>query len=144
MAIDFAINPMTEEFRTNSAAYFSRLLKERPVARTELDQWLFCRYEDVKRILTDHEHFQRPSDWTVNRKPAGPLREFGKNNMVAMNPPRHTRFRQSSAPGLTPKVVKSMEPAIERMVDKLLDGMAEKQGGDFISDFAFWLPVLLL
>ena len=68
MAIDFAINPMTEEFRTNSAAYFSRLLKERPVARTELDQWLFCRYEDVKRILTDHEHFQRPSDWTVNRK----------------------------------------------------------------------------
>ena len=144
MAIDFAINPMTEEFRTNSAAYFSRLLKERPVARTELDQWLFCRYEDVKRILTDHEHFQRPSDWTVNRKPAGPLREFGKNNMVAMNPPRHTRFRQSSAPGLTPKVVKSMEPAIERMVDKLLDGMAEKQGGDFISDFAFRLPVYVI
>jgi cytochrome P450 len=70
MTIDFAINPMTEEFRTHSAEYFSRLLKEQPVARTELDQWLFCRHADVKRILTDHENFQRPSDWSIERKPS--------------------------------------------------------------------------
>ncbi len=144
MTIDFAINPMTEEFRTHAADYFARLLKEKPVVRTELDQWLFCRYDDVKRILTDHEHFQRPSDWSVSRKPPGPLREFGINNMVGMNPPKHTRFRQSSAPGFTARVVKAMEPAVERMVDKLLDAMAEKPGGDFIRDFAFPLPVYVI
>jgi cytochrome P450 len=144
MTIDFAINPMTEEFRTHSAEYFSRLLKEQPVARTELDQWLFCRHADVKRILTDHENFQRPSDWSIERKPEGPLREFGKNNMVGMNPPKHTRFRQSAARGFSARTVHDMEPAIERLVDKLLDDMVEKEGGDFIRDFAFPLPVWVI
>ena len=144
MTIDFAINPMTEEFRIHSAEYYSRLLKEQPVARTELDQWLFCRYADVKRILTDHENFQRPSDWSIERKPEGPLREFGKNNMVGMNPPKHTRFRQSAARGFSSRTVLDMEPAIQHLVDKLLDDMVEKESGDFIQDFAFPLPVWVI
>jgi len=144
MTIDFAVNPMTEEFRTHSGEYYSRLLKERPVARTELDQWLFCRYADVKRILTDHDNFQRPSDWSIERKPEGPLREFGKNNMVGMNPPKHTRFRQSAARGFSSRTVHAMEPAIQRLVDKLLDDMVEKESGDFIQDFAFPLPVWVI
>jgi len=144
MAIDFAINPMTEEFRTHSAEYFSRLLIEQPVSRTEQDQWLFCKHADVKCILTDHESFQRPSEWSVNRKPEGPLREFGINNMVGMNPPKHTRFRQSAARGFSARVVHNMEPAITRLVDKLLDDMVEKEGGDFIKDFAFPLPVWVI
>ncbi len=144
MTIDFSINPMTEEFRTNAADYFERLLKEQPVVKTELDQWLICKHADVLRILTDHENFQRPSNWSVNRKPPGPLREFGINNMVGMNPPMHTRFRQAAAPGFSAKVVKAMEPAIERMVDKLLDNMVQRPGGDFIRDFAFPLPVYVI
>lgn len=144
MSLDFAINPMTEAFRTNSADYYSRLLRERPVARTDLDQWLICRYTDVHRILTDHEHFERPSDWSIERKPEGPLREFGKSNMIGMNPPKHTRFRQSAARGFTPKTVRAMAAKIERLVDQLLDSMAEKDGGDFITDFAFPLPVYVI
>jgi len=144
MAIDFAINPMTEDFRTNCASYYSRLVREQPVAKTELDQWLICKYDDVRLILTDHDRFQRPSDWSIDRKPEGPLREFGKNNMVGMNPPKHTRFRQSAARGFSAKVVRDMEPAIERLVDKLLDGMAQKEGGDFITEFAFPLPIYVI
>jgi cytochrome P450 len=144
MAVDFAINPMTEEFRINCADYYTRLLRDQPVARTELDQWLICKYADVRRVLTDHEHFQRPSDWSVNRKPEGPLREFGINNMVGMNPPTHTRFRQSAARGLSRKAVLAMTPKIEKLVDSLLDRMAEKSGGDFITDFAFPLPVYVI
>jgi cytochrome P450 len=135
---------MTEEFRTRSAEYYSRLLREQPVAKTELDQWLFCRHADVHRILTDHEHFQRPSDWSVQRKPEGPLREFGVNNIVGMNPPRHTRFRQSAARGFSARVIRSMAPAIERLVDQLLHDMAEKEGGDFITEFAFPLPIYVI
>ena len=144
MSIDFAINPMTEEFRTNSADYYSRLLRERPVAKTELDQWLFCRHADVQRILTDHDCFQRPADWSVQRKPEGPLREFGKNNMIGMNPPKHTRFRQSAARGFSARIVRAMEPAIEKLVGRLLDDMREKEEGDFITEFAFPLPVYVI
>jgi cytochrome P450 len=144
MAIDFAVNPMTEEFRTHSAEFYSRLLHEQPVVKTELDQWLFCKHADVHRILTDHECFQRPSDWSINRKPEGPLREFGINNIVGMNPPKHTRFRQSAARGFSARVIRAMAPAIERMVDRLLDDMTAKESGDFITEFAFPLPVYVI
>jgi len=144
MAIDFAIDPGTEEFRTNSAQFYSRLLRERPVARTELDQWLFCKHADVRRILTDYDYFQRPSDWSIERKPEGPLKEFARNNMIGMNPPRHTRFRQSAARGLSRKLAETMAPKIELLVDKLLEDMATRDGGDFIADFAFPLPVYVV
>jgi hypothetical protein len=32
MAVDFVINPMTEEFRINCADYYTRLLRDQPVA----------------------------------------------------------------------------------------------------------------
>jgi cytochrome P450 len=144
MAIDFVVNPMTEEFRTHAGEYFSRLLREQPVVKTELEQWLFCKHVDVRRILTDHEQFQRPSDWSIERKPEGPLREFGKNNIVGMNPPRHTRFRQSAARGFSARVIRAMAPAIERLVDRLLDDMAERESGDFITEFAFPLPIYVI
>ena len=139
-----AINPASEEFRTNCVRHYLRLLREQPVCRTETDQWLVCGYADVKRILTDYEHFQRPVDWSSQRKPPGPLRCFGENNMVAMNPPRHTRFRQSAARGFARRKVQEMAPKIETLVDKLLDAMAEKEAGDFIEDFAFPLPVYVI
>ena len=126
MANEFTLNPMTEDFRTNCASYYSTLLRERPIAKTELDQWLFCKHADVLRILTDHENFQRPSDWSNKRKPEGPLRQFGENNMIGMNPPEHTRFRQCAARGLSRKTVEAMAPKIEKLVDTLLVYMSEK------------------
>lgn len=144
MTIDFAINPMTEEFRTNCAKFYTRLQAEKPVARTEQGQWLICGYDDVRRILTDHRRFERPDDLSIERKPEGPLRDFGRNNMVSMNAPRHTRFRQSAARAFTPKSIRAMEPAIEKLVDKLLAGMAERDSGDFITEFAFPLPIYVI
>jgi cytochrome P450 len=144
MAIEFPINPMTEEFRTHCASHYSTLLRERPVAKTELDQWLLCKHADVLRVLSDHANFQRPSDWSNNRKPEGPLRQFGENNMIGMNPPQHTRFRQCAARAFTRKTVEAMAPKIEQLVDTLLDNMAEKKGGDFITEFAFPLPIYVV
>jgi len=144
MAIDFSINPLTEEFRTNSANYYTRLLQERPIAKTEQDQWLVCGYENVRRILTDHDAFQRPTAALLDLKPEGPLKEFGHNNMVGMNPPKHTRFRQSAARGFSRKVVEAMKPKIERLIDVLLDDMVDKNEGDFIAEFAFPLPIYVI
>ena len=137
MSIDFSVNPMTEEFRTNSVSYYLKLLQHQPVVKTELNQWLFCNYSDVQRILSDHECFQRPVNWSVDRKPECPLKDFGKNNIVGMNPPKHTRFRQSAARGFTRAHVQAMAPKIEKLVDKPLDDMAQKNSGDFITDFSF-------
>tara|TARA_R110001592_G_scaffold357416_1_gene660625 strand:+ start:207847 stop:208863 length:1017 start_codon:yes stop_codon:yes gene_type:complete len=83
-------------------------------------------------------------DWSVERKPEGPLREFARNNMISMNPPQHTRFRQSAARGLSRKASAAMATKIESLVDKLLDDMSKKDGGDFITDFAFPLPVYVI
>jgi cytochrome P450 len=59
--------------------------------------------------------------------------------MLARNPPDHTRLRRLVSSAFTARRVQALRPAIERMVDDLLDGLAD--GGDFIAGFAFPLPV---
>ncbi len=142
--ISFTIDPMTQEFRTNCADYYARLLVEQPVAQTVSGHWLICKHADVHRILNDHNKFQRPTSWSIDRKPEGPLKECAKNNIVGMNAPTHTRFRQATTPGFTAKIVRALSPKISKLIDDLLEEMAVHEGGDFIKDFAFPLPVYVI
>jgi len=144
MNANTALDPTSEEFRTHSAQRFRQLLREQPVARTTQGQWIICRHTDVERILVDRDHFERPQDWTVGRKPAGPLRDFGHNNMIGMNPPRHTRFRHAAAPAFAPGRIRAMRDGIERLVDDLIDRMTGNARGDFIRDFAAPLPIYVI
>ncbi len=142
--INFTIDPMTQEFRTHCADYYAKLLVEQPVVQTVSGHWLICKHADVHRILTDHHDFQRPASWSIDRKPEGPLKECAKNNIVGMNAPTHTRFRQATTPGFTAKVVRAMSHKISQITDDLLDEMARHENGDFIKDFAFPLPVYVI
>jgi cytochrome P450 len=56
-----------------------------------------------------------------------------------MNPPDHTRLRRLVSSTFTARRVQALRPAIEAIVDDLLDRMAGEV--DFIDAFAFPLPV---
>jgi len=124
VTIDFAINPMTEEFRTNCASHYLQLLAEQPVVKTELDQWLVCKHADVYRVLTDHDNFQRPSNWSNQRKPAGPLREFGENNMVGI-----LEISQSKKSYIVTGGSKIEDYLVKKITDNIV--VLEKSGEEF-------------
>jgi cytochrome P450 len=75
---------------------------------------------------------QRPSLSTV----------FG--SLLMLNPPAHTRIRRLVGGSFTPRRVADLRPAVERIVDALLDDVAGAGETDFISAFAFPLPVTVI
>ncbi len=79
----------------------------------------------------EHVSLRHSADWILN-----------------LNEPEHTRIRGLIAKAFTARRVASLQPAIERMTDELLDAMADR-GADgspveFMHDFAYLLPVTVI
>ena len=60
-------------------------------------------------------------------------------SMLTLNPPDHTRLRRLVSSAFTARRVQALRPAVESMVDDLLDELAGD--ADFVPAFAFPLPV---
>ncbi|MBX3707950.1 MAG: cytochrome P450 [Pseudomonadales bacterium] len=137
------VDPTAPAFRYDALPLFDRLLREQPVTPLVGGGVLLCRHQDVAWALTSHD-VRRPTEWSVNRKPEGPFRDFGRNNMISMNPPDHTRFRQAIMPAFSRKRTDAMTRFIETTCDRLIDDMRTRSSGDFIRDFAMPLPVTVI
>ena len=144
MGEEFRVDPMSFEFRHNSIAIYKRLLREQPVCKLENGSILLCRHADVERVLTDLKAFRRPYEWSMKNKPEGPFREFGRNNMLALNPPDNTRYRRAMARAFAPRRIDLLNADIQTTCDKLIDRMAAKPECDFLKDFALPLPVAII
>ena len=73
---------------------------------------------------------------------------LGMDAILNLNAPAHSRIRSLMTRVFTHRRVAGLEPAIARLTDVLLDGMAER-GADgsaveFMHDFAFLLPVTVI
>jgi cytochrome P450 len=102
--------------------------------------WMFPKYEQVDRIMrssreltSDYRHFLPEEQW-------------GLTEMMMLNAdkPEHTRLRKLAAREFSGPGVAAFEHQIGPMVDKLLDGMLAKGGGDFIEEFARPLPLVVI
>ncbi|NEA34117.1 cytochrome P450 [Streptomyces sp. SID13031] len=73
-----------------------------------------------------------------------PLLTVLNNSMMYSNGPRHTQARRLFQQVFTPRRVAELEPAVGRLVDGLMDQLAERLAvdgeADFMSEFAYPLP----
>jgi cytochrome P450 len=69
-------------------------------------------------------------------------------SILNLNPPEHARIRSVVARAFTPRRIGGLGPAVARMIDALLDAMADRGAGgtevEFMHDFAFLLPVTVI
>jgi cytochrome P450 len=70
--------------------------------------------------------------------------ERAGNSMLFADPPDHTRLRRLVSRAFTPQRVEALRPAVQAMVDDLLDSMAERAEVDVIESLAFPLPVTVI
>jgi cytochrome P450 len=63
-------------------------------------------------------------------------------SMLTLNPPAHTRLRRLVSAAFTARRVAALEPAITTLVEDLVDRLAGSH--DFVTDFAFPLPVAVI
>jgi len=113
-----------------------------PVHRMADGSLFLTRYADLERIYKDTTLFS--SDKKEEFAPKfgdGLLFQHHTTSLVFNDPPLHTRVRRIIAGALTPRAIADMEAPVVKLVDRLLDHMAEQDSVDLIEDFASAIPV---
>ncbi|KQS00672.1 cytochrome [Williamsia sp. Leaf354] len=116
-----------------------------PVSKVRIETgataWLVTGYDEQREALVDP---RLSSDF---RKPGYPARVLARRtrSFISMDNPEHQQQRRMLIKHFTVKRIASMRPAIEGLVDTLLEQMLAKQGhADLVADFALPLPSLVI
>ncbi|HWG97802.1 MAG TPA: cytochrome P450 [Pilimelia sp.] len=118
---------------------YARLRELSAVVRAADGALVVTRYDDCATVARDPRLGHPPADilafagfpdWAEH--PA--LRQLF-TSMLVLNPPEHTRLRRLVGRAFTARRVRALRPAVERMVDDLLVGLADE--ADIVGEFAF-------
>lgn len=148
-AIDF--RPDAPEFLADPFPIYRRLREEDPVHWSpRLKAWVLTRYDDVKGVLLDRtisSDRMRPFFATLPGPEAariGDIVKYLSTWMVFRDPPEHTRLRRLTSKVFHVQSMHGMRPAVEELVDWLLERIGTRKEVDFIADFAGPLPALVI
>ncbi|WP_234313848.1 cytochrome P450 [Streptomyces sp. NBRC 109706] len=123
-----------------------RLMTEAPVARITMPYgegtaWLVTRYEDVRLVTTDRR-FSRAAVAGRNFPRMTPEPIVQSESINLLDPPVSSRLRRLVAQAFTAPKVERMKPATQRIVDGLLDEMADHgPPADLVAHLSTRLPL---
>ncbi len=145
-------NPFHPRYRIDPYPTYRRMREEHPVhfPRALAGGCVLSRYDDVAAVLGD-------SRFSANRQNAHlmqrmrPFRnlkpefEHGiMRSLLMLDPPDHTRLRRLVTKAFTPRVVESLRPRVQALVDELLDAVASRREMELVHDLAYPLPVIVI
>ena len=119
--------------QANPFPHFAWMREEAPVVRTrtsQADLWFISRYDDVMAALRARKVF---SSSTIDPDVL-PL-------LLLMDPPRHSRLRETVSRAFTPRAVSRLEDQIRDMVLRHFDPLLDRGGGDIVEEFALRLTI---
>jgi cytochrome P450 len=148
-------DPMTPSNLQEPFVFFAKLRQEKPVYWNEqYSFWMLTRYQDVKAVLRAPRQFSSATGVEIEKRaeqiPQSARASFdiGKRfwytAIQATDPPKHTDQRGAVMNAFTPQVVAEMRTSIQQRVDYLLDEMERAATCDFVSEFAYPLPSLVI
>src|SRR5213080_1590423 len=127
---------------------FARLRERDPVHWSERHRaWVLTRYDDVSAAFRD---LRLSSDRASPLARADEAALVGRDPVVSVlarwmvfrDPPDHTRMRRALRPAFIPPAIEALRPTVERVVDHLIDGLAEEL--DFLAEFAVPLAAIVI
>jgi len=133
----------SEEFRADPHAQYAAMRAGCPVAHT--DKWggsyLLAEYDDIRDVARDADRFTSRAI-----EVAGPLEAAGGLYLppLTSDPPEHKAHRDVLMPYFMPARVAEMEPMIRAEARRLVTALAERGGGDVITDYAQPLTLTVL
>jgi cytochrome P450 len=133
--------------RLDPTPLYARLRSDEPIARVQLpygrEAWLVTRYDAVKAVFTN-PRFSR----ALAVGPDTPRRGRGwarADAVISLDPPDHTRVRKLLVPSFSMPSVKRLRPRVERIVDGLLDDLADHgPPADIVQILTRRAPVLVI
>ncbi len=132
---------MDPEFIANPYPTYHQLRAEDPVHRSVAGFWVLTRYDDIVAVLRDDSRFGKGA---IGAQMAAREGDTAGLSMLVMDPPDHTRLRGLVNKAFTPRVVETLRPRIQQIVDDLLARVGEVHEMDLIADFAYPLPITVI
>lgn len=148
---------LTPEGRADPYPLYHLIRERAPVLRTSFGEnsLALTRYDDcivalrnpkLGRGITGPNARPIRSSLPGAADPEVRARFFGRagESMLFADPPEHTRLRGLVSRAFTPRRVEALRPAVQSMVDALIDEMAERAEVDVMDVLAFPLPVAVI
>jgi cytochrome P450 len=140
-ALAFDLKRLERRFLDDPYPLYQALRRHDPIHRMPDGSYFLSRYEDCAAVYRDAASWS--SDKTIDFRPnfgASALYEHHTTSLVFNDSPYHTRVRRLLAPAFTPRALKALQPRVEALIDRLLDGLEERGRFDLIADFAAAIP----
>ena len=146
---------LTPEGKADPYPRYTGLLETAPVHPSAvLDSWVLSRFEDCQFVLRDPRFGKDPDQIGrrvgLDEEVLAAERAFrgGRESLLMLNPPDHTRLRKLVSKAFTPRTVEALRPHIVRLTDDILDGIdgrgTRSEPVDVMSELAFPLPVTVI
>ena len=161
------------DFKERAFPIYAAMREQGPVASVTLPTgepiWFVIRYAEVVAMLKDNERFANDPSNTLTEEEyaqlfqqatehltdeqqqmAAQTDEILRRNLLAVDPPDHSRLRRLVAIPFTPKFIEGLRSRIQVIADTLLDAVqarANETGRremELISDFAYPLPLTVI
>jgi cytochrome P450 len=143
VAGEFDLRALPQSFYDNPYPVYDELQRTDPVRRMPDGSVFLTRHADLVAVYRDAAAFSsdKQREFAPKFGPGTPLYEHHTTSLVFNDAPLHTNVRRLIIGALTVRAIAAMEPALERLVDSLLDAAADRGTIDAIADFAAAIPV---
>lgn len=143
--------PLPFPFPTDSlygpAPQWAQLRDQRPVAQVDMGgatAWVVVGHENVRQVMID-PRFSRAAAAEAEAQQGGIAQAAGRDSILGMDPPEHTRLRRLVAGAFTVRQAEALRPKIRALVDELLDDLlTQPQPADLLRSFSLPLPMRVL
>ncbi len=140
------INPLyNDAFKSDPHPFFAEALRNQPVIRHPeyfTHPVSLFRYDDVKSAF---------KNWQVFSSEFGGTDDFAEmtlgkalQNIITMDPPRHTTLRRIAQKGFLPTVLNAFRPQAEKIVNECLEHALENDEVDLLNDFAARITINMI
>ena len=149
--MSYSFDPGDTELIGNPYPVFTHLRENDPVHKSQLGFWVLTRFDEVRSVLIDKRFGQ--GDFVQNIQLfydddfdvlSHPSYAWLSRVFVMQDPPDHTRLRSLVAGALSLKRIRAMEPRVRELARQLLADYRAEGGTNFITDFAYLFPTLVM
>jgi cytochrome P450 len=148
-----ASTPMSPDVLQCPHEYNARLRREAPVYRCPHTGIVFVSdYDTVCKVAKDHQTFSNRfgqamrADTEIDPRLIEAQKEGYPpvDTMLTQDPPLHRRYRGMVNEAFTARRVATLEPAIERVCEELIERFADTGRCEFVEDFAERVPMTVI
>jgi cytochrome P450 len=145
----------TDEFVQDPYPTYRRLLEEGPLHFVDVSGgmwgvWAVFSHSDCSAVAKDPRLSAKRTDrmlFTLPMSRRGEFKELVRMLglwMIFIDAPEHTRMRKLMNKGFSQSAAEALRPEVEKIVDRILDPLAEVSQADLVKELAYPMPVQVI